>query len=91
MFTGSSELFATHQQIKSIAGRATWLSEFDPKQCPETHDVEELLKKPVKCNVCCTITAGFPAYIAGRCEYYEVATIFIADNGEPCYFKEAEL
>ena len=81
MFSGSSDLFATHEHIKSIAGHATWLSEFIPKHCPERYAVEELLKELQKCDVCCTVIEGFPAYIAGRFDHYETATIFIADDG----------
>jgi hypothetical protein len=31
---------------------------------------------------CCTITEGFPAYIAGRFDHYEAATVFIAHDGK---------
>jgi hypothetical protein len=90
MFMGSSDLFATRERIKSIAGRATWLSEFRLKHCAARYAVEELLKELLKFGVCCTISAEFPAYITGRFNHCQDATIFIADAGEdnPQYLKQ---
>jgi hypothetical protein len=61
-FDDASTMYTIHNEIVSIAGHATLLSEFTPVRCKERYAVEDFLKILYDFGICCHVPGCFPAY-----------------------------
>ena len=77
-FNGSSSLFDTQQHLQSVAGTATWLAEFRPRDYEHRNFIELLLKTFCTLGIFCFISGAFPAFTAGVFNSYCTTSMFLA-------------
>ena len=66
-FSGSSLLTDTHDSIQGRAGKATWISEFNPVVKDSRKLITEaLLWLCFNLELCCAIVVDYAMYIAGK-------------------------
>jgi hypothetical protein len=65
-FDGSCTLHTAHHHVQSVAGTATWLSDYVPIRYETRHIIERLLSEFFDFDICCRISGPFPAYAAGK-------------------------
>ena len=83
-FDGTTTLTDAHDIVQSIAGNATWLSEFVPiVQSPRRNIAEALLRLFHQLGLCCAIVGKFAMYVGGlltSCP--ELITMYMAYHPE---------
>jgi len=83
-FHGSTFYVDKHNSLRSLAGNASWFTEFVPIHFPSTRTFHKILFHFYWHGLCCFITGSFVLYIAGFLTFFRGVTIYmVLDHYHP--------
>jgi hypothetical protein len=82
-FDGASVYYNTERNLRSVAGNASWFTEFRPRNFIGMEFIFRLLRFFFTHNICCHVGGTLATYLAVYQTSYQVVTILIVMKGIP--------